>query len=79
MKNTIVGKLWNDASIEIVSIDGLFYALYGWNGEYYTNCWKVDSTDGLMESADKNIYCIKPIYREVIQDDFEIIGYKLRY
>ena len=38
MKN--VGNWWNDRSIEMVELsDGKVYALSGWNGEEYTECW----------------------------------------
>lgn len=35
-----VGAWWNDSNIDLVEIDGTVYALNGWNGEEFTDCWK---------------------------------------
>lgn len=61
---------WNDRDIQVVGIDGKEYALYGWNGEKYTECWEVVGLDAIGK------YEIEPIMEE--QDgDFEIVGYKV--
>ena len=69
----IVGEWWNDKNIELVNIDGVVYALNNWNGETYNNCW-ICTGDNLMDASDDE-YIIKPIYKEVDEDEFEIIDY----
>lgn len=73
MKN-FVGKWWNDKSIDLVEIDGKVYALYGWNGEEWTQCWECLGED-YMESGEKCV--IRPIWKEVAEDEWEIIAYEL--
>lgn len=34
------GRWWNDSNIKLVEINGSVYALAGWNGETYGNCWE---------------------------------------
>ena len=34
------GNWWNDSSIQQIEKDGSVYALHGWNGEVYEECWK---------------------------------------
>ena len=70
-----VGTWWNDSSIPLVEINGDVYALSGWNGEKYLNCWKCTG-EGYMD-ASKETYEIEPLYEEVKEDDFQIIGYKI--
>lgn len=75
MKNfTVVGRWWNDNSIELIEInsEGVF-ALHGWNGERYTDSWKVDSSD--MTMASEKEYTVIPEYEEVAQGEFEIVRY----
>lgn len=69
---TFVGKWWNDRSIEVWEIGGTQYALSGWNGERYLNCWEV--VDGI-ESGAKAV--IEPIYNKIGEDEFEIVDYKV--
>lgn len=68
-----ISKWWNDKKIELVEIDGIVYALNNWNGETYDNCW-ICSGEYLMD-ASKEEYTIKPIYKEVSEEEFEIIDY----
>lgn len=65
------GKWWNGGQ-EQIKKDGITYALYGWNGESYTDSWEV--VDG-TEPAGK--YDIRPIYQQVGEDEFEIIDYEI--
>lgn len=42
-------KWWNDKSIKVVEIEKRFFALDGWNGEHWYNCWEcspIDSENG---------------------------------
>ena len=69
------GYWWNDKSIELVEIDGSVYALYGWNGEEYGNCWKC--TGEFLTEASKEEYTLKPVYKEVAEDEWEIVNYEV--
>ena len=70
-----VGTWWNDSSIELVEIDGSVFALGGWNGESYNNCWKC--TGDYNMDASEETYTITPTYEEVSEDEFEIIAFKV--
>jgi len=70
-----VGTWWNDKEIELVEIDGKVYALNGWNGEKYLDSWEVaknDYTDIINDGI-----AIKPEYKEIEEDEFEIVGYTI--
>ena len=70
-----VGTWWNDSSVDLVEIDGTVYALNGWNGEEFTDCWKCSGEYNMEASKE---YCtIKPQYREIEEDEFEIVGYEV--
>lgn len=69
-----VGRWWNDSSIELIEKDGNVYALAGWNGEKYYNCWKVIE-DGLTASEEE--YIITPIYNQIDDDEFEVVNYEI--
>lgn len=71
------GHWWNDSSIELVEIDGVVYALYGWNGEAYCDCW-VCKGEWLNEADDSaGAFVIRPIYEQTAEDEFEIVGYEV--
>ena len=74
----IVGKYWN-ADFDIISDGKDFYVLNEneWNDEKWFDCWKVLDKKGLKKSDDKSSYTIKPIYKEIDTDDFEIIDYEV--
>lgn len=65
-----VGKWWNDNNVDLIEIDGTVYALSGWNGETYNNCWICKNE----YEASKEEYVIKPVY-EKINGEFEIVDY----
>lgn len=71
-----VGHWWNDSSVPLIKIDGSVYALSGWNGEKYLNCWKCTG-EGYMDASEEE-YEITPVYREVSEDEFEVIGYDVK-
>lgn len=70
-----IGRWWNDSSIELVDINGKAYALAGWNGEDYNNCW-ICTGEGYMDSSEET-YRIRPIYKQNDEDDFELVGYEV--
>ena len=69
----IVGQWWNGKNIELIEIDGIVYALNNWNGETYNNCW-ICSGENLMDASQEE-YTIKPIYKEIAEDEYKIIDY----
>lgn len=75
MKFKKVGTWWNDKDIELVEINDTVYALHGWNGEEYTSCWKC-SGKYLMD-ASKEVYCVRPIYKNIGDDFFELVRYEI--
>jgi len=70
-----VGRWWNDESTELVKISGVVYGLYGWNGEQYTESWKCSGE--FNNIASKEIYSIRPLFEEVGEGEFEVIGYDI--
>lgn len=69
------GTWWTDKSIELVEIEGTVYALNGWNGEKYLNCWECIGEDNM--EASKEEYVITPILKEIEEDEFEIVRYEI--
>jgi hypothetical protein len=65
-----VGKWWSDKNIELVRIDGVVYALIGWNGESYNNCWICRGISLIAASVEE--YDIKPIYDNLIIKCYEV-------
>lgn len=72
-----VGTLWNNSSIKIIEKESKKYALHGFNGEEYLECWEVADNKGFDKVSD-TVYCIKPIYAEVEEDEFDIVDYEVR-
>lgn len=58
-----VGRLWNRSDIAIYDIGGAFYVAGGWNGEAYTNCWRVLDAKGLdLDEKHPGEYTLTPSY-----------------
>ena len=70
-----VGTWWTNKDIQLVKIDNKVYALDGWNGEVYLNCW--ECTGESYKDAGKEIYKITPIMEEIEEDEWEIVGYEI--
>jgi hypothetical protein len=70
-----VGKWWNDDNIKLIKKNNRVFALYGWNGDKYYNCWECLG-DHLVESG-KEKFIITPIYKQIKEDNFEIIDYQI--
>lgn len=66
-----IKRLWNNKSILVVKIGERWFALNGWNGEYYEECWETDENTFALD--DGNEYEIA----EKLDENFEIIGYEL--
>jgi hypothetical protein len=71
----IIGKWWNDRNIALARIGSDVYALNGWNGERYNDCWKCTGDHYMVASKEK--YSIEPIYKRNGDDDYEIESYRL--
>lgn len=64
-----IGTWWNSRNIDLVEVDGKVYALHGWNGEEYRDCWECLGENHM--DAGEN-YCLRPIHRfEVEEIDLE--------
>lgn len=63
----------NSPAIEMMEIDGTVYALNGWNGETYEDCW--ECLDAY--TAGKDGIRIRPICIEVDDDEWEIVDYEV--
>lgn len=63
----IIGKWWNDSSINLIKKNKKVFALNGWNGEEFGDCWQVV---GKYQTGHKGKFIIVPIYK-----DEEIIDY----
>lgn len=73
-----VGTWWNSQDIELVDIhnEGIF-ALSGWNGESYTESWKVDNND--MTVALDGAYDVMPATYRINNDgNLELTAYVVR-
>ena len=81
MTNTIkvLGHWFAGDNIEVVEIDGKAIALDGWNGEKFTECWECINTGGttFTDIADTRTIEVKPVYAEIEEDEFEIVGYEI--
>lgn len=73
------GCLWNDKSIDTMKLDGHWYALYGYNGEDYSQCWEIADPDGLEQVNPDKEYTLTPFHTEVEEDEWETVGYKFGY
>lgn len=72
-------RLWNNNNIEVVKIDNCWYALDGWNGEKFTDCWETD--ENTISIDNDTIYEAIPLYSYVDNEEpceWEIIGYDIR-
>lgn len=84
MANKIIGSWWADKNIDVAEIDGELYALYGWNGEKWTKCWKCtdEVINGVVfESADDSReYDVRPILAPIgdpEDDQWDYAGFEL--
>lgn len=61
---TPVALWWTGDNIEIYEIDGELVALYGWNGEQWTDCWRC--TDRYTAADDERL-TVRPTYRGQVE------------
>lgn len=75
----VVGNLWNNIEIEIISDGNRYFILDGWNGELYCNCTECVDSKGFDLLNPKKEYIFRPIYKEheIIGKEYEIIGYEM--
>lgn len=74
-----LGTWWNSNEIEVVEIEGKAIALYGWNGEVFTDAFEVaeECNGKYYEKVDDRKYTVRPIYTLDENNDGELIGYEL--
>lgn len=70
-----VGRWWNDKSIQLVKVEGSVYALNGWNGETFIDCWKCTGEHYMDASEEK--YGLTPIVEYNEFNDMKLIGYEI--
>ena len=70
-----VGMWWNSNDIKMYRIGTEVFALNGWNGEKYTECWKCTGENNM--DASKEVYEITPTYEEY-DEDYILIGFNVR-
>lgn len=67
---------------EIIEYNGNEYIAMDWNGERYGKCYKraeaCNHFGGVFpaEGWESKDIALRPIYKEVAEDDFEVIGYE---
>ncbi len=71
-----VGHLYGNNEIDIISDGKRYFALYGWNGSCYYDCWEVSDEEGHDPIDTYEEYSFRPIYLEKAEDNYEIIGYE---
>lgn len=74
----LVGYLYNDNNIAIISDGKRYFALYGWNGLSYCDCWEVSNEDGFDPIDANKKYYFGPIYleKENLNLHLEPIGFE---
>lgn len=74
MKN--LGRFMQDINTEIIEIDGRYIVIdfRKYDGDKYLDCYEL--ADNLIDIIDKGIE-MKPVYKEVAEDEFEIIDYEI--
>jgi len=68
------GKWWNSNEIKLIQKDNKIYALAGWDGEKYCDCWQCV---GEYNIDVKGNFTITPIYMQLGEDEFKIIDYNI--
>ena len=60
-----------------LEVEGRPIALSGWNGEQYLQCWEVDEIiSGTGFGVKEDGLCVRPVYKQIDNDEWEIIGYE---
>ena len=74
-------KHWNNQNVEVVKVGTRYFALDGWNGERYYNCWEVDEKTFKISNA---VFILEPVYEGVGEPDqdgdyveYKIVDYKI--
>lgn len=70
----LVGNLWNNREIDIISDGKNYFALYNWDGYAWIDCWRVLDKQGLNRSEDNTTYIIYPVCEEA-EYGYNIVDY----
>lgn len=62
----------------VIEYNGDEYIAMDWNGERYGKCYKRAEFGGAFpaEGWENKDIALRPIYKEVAEDEFEVIGYE---
>ena len=72
----MIKRYLKDINTEIIEIDGrnIVISYNSFDGDNYFNCFEV--AENLIDIIKRNIE-VKPIYKQVSDEDFELIGYEI--
>lgn len=68
------GHWWQDENIKLIKKAGTTYALSGWTGKEFTECWKCG---GESETEAEGSYTITPVYNIISDEEVDLIDYKV--
>lgn len=71
-----LGRFMKDINTEIIEIDGrcIVIDFRKYDGDKYFDCFEL--ADNLIDIINTDLE-VKPIYKEVAEDEFEIIDYEI--
>ena len=71
-----LGRFMKDINTEIIEIDGKYIVIdfRKYDGDKYFDCFEL--ANNLIDIINREIE-MKPIYKEVAEDEFEIIDYEI--
>lgn len=70
------GNVRGHYDVDIVKINGRRYALDGWNGEKYANAYEVNEAGHAIDPTGPS-HTATPVYKQLGEDEFEIIDYDI--
>jgi hypothetical protein len=69
-----VGSWWQDENIKLIRKGGSTYALHGWTGRQYAECWKCG---GDLATESEGSYTITPVYNQITDEETELVDYEI--
>ena len=72
----MIKRYLKDINTEMIKINkkNIVINFSNWNGDNYFNCFEV--AENLIDIIKRNIE-VKPIYKQVNDEDFELVGYEI--
>lgn len=71
----ILKNYWNDKNLDVYKIEGKRIVLNKWDGDKYYDCFEL--AENLIDIVSEKKFEVKPIYKEVVEEEFEIIDFKI--